>query len=93
MIFRGIKDITITQELLTSQDKNGHLLKLQRDLECKINAIRRLSDVVQPATERDAVLSEGEEFEMDVDMSHDSDSNGEHPEKKEQVSSTCPIHI
>jgi hypothetical protein len=29
-IFWGIKDITITQELLISQDKNGHLLKLQR---------------------------------------------------------------
>jgi restriction endonuclease S subunit len=65
----------------------------ERDSEHEINAIRWLSDVVQSATKRDAVLSEGEEFDMDVDMRNNSDSNGEHPEKKEQVSSTCPIHV
>jgi hypothetical protein len=65
----------------------------ERDLEREINAIRQLSNVVRPATKRDAVLSEGEEFDMDVDMSDDSDSNGEHPEMKEQISSTCPIRV
>jgi hypothetical protein len=65
----------------------------ERDLEREINAIHRLSDVVRPTTERDAVLSEGKEFDIDVDMSDDSDSNGEHSEKKDQVSSTRPIHV
>jgi uncharacterized membrane protein YkoI len=64
-----------------------------RDLEHEVNAIRRLSDIARPrATNKDAVLSEGEEFDMNVDMS-DSDSNGERPEKKEEVSSSFPIHI
>ena len=64
-----------------------------RDLECKVNAIRQLSDIAQPwATNKDAVSSEGEEFDMAVDMS-DSDSNGEHPEKKDTVSSPFPIHV
>jgi hypothetical protein len=65
----------------------------KRDLEREINAIHQLSDVVRPTPKRDAVPSEGEEFDMDVDMSDGSDSNGKHPEKKKQVSSTRPICV
>jgi hypothetical protein len=58
----------------------------ERDLEHEVNAVRRLSHIVQPqAVDRcDADSSEGEEFDMDVDVSSDSDDE---PEKKDKVSS------
>ena len=60
----------------------------ERDLERQVNAVRRLSHIVQPRAinrcDVDSTTSEGEEFDMDVDVSSDSDDE---PEKKDKVSS------